>query len=455
MNSGLVGGEHLAWLPTKTILVIDDEPDYLGLIISLLRKLGAKKVVGVSHPDDCLREIQAKQFDLLVIDWQLPIMSGGVLLQKVRKNLSYREVPVLFCSAYMSVKEVRLAIEFGVHNYVVKPPNVRNFSMKLQEAFEIGPQFGSMHKRLKQFSTALIQGEVSEQLVRELHAWEKKEPKLVRVKELLGDYYYQQNNLAQAITYYEQVLDQQPNNIKVQNKLAQNLYKSGEAEKATILFEKLNALSPDNIDRLITMGDNYLEGNQHERAERVFRQANRLDPESEAAKNGLGKTYFAQAKYSKAFEFLKDSERGKDLASYFNNLAIALVAQQRFVEARRLYLNALHVLRDTSLHYVFLFNLGLTYKKKQDLQIAGAFFKVALDTNPSFVKARANLQEIFEQNGSGEDQSFDQWVQCIDTSIVDLAINDASSHNRDEEQPEHPILKDCPPIDEALFIDDI
>ena len=79
----------------KQLLIIDDDPDYVEGIKSILEK--AEYSVDVAYnPKDGFQNLKAKNYDLLLLDIMMGRGAEGVALaRKIRKDAKLRELPVL------------------------------------------------------------------------------------------------------------------------------------------------------------------------------------------------------------------------------------------------------------------------------------------------------------------------------------------------------------------------
>jgi two-component system phosphate regulon response regulator PhoB len=76
-------------------------------------------VVVVRSAEDGLRELEQRAFDLVVLDWTLPGMSGLELCRAVRAR--WERLPVLFLTAHAEGHDVVEAFAGGADDYVIKP----------------------------------------------------------------------------------------------------------------------------------------------------------------------------------------------------------------------------------------------------------------------------------------------------------------------------------------------
>ena len=83
-----------------------------------------------SHFDrstDFIQQVKLGNFDLLILDWELPDMNGVEVLQVIRSTIN-PSIPVLFCTQRDAEEDVVRALETGADDYMVKP--VREAELK-------------------------------------------------------------------------------------------------------------------------------------------------------------------------------------------------------------------------------------------------------------------------------------------------------------------------------------
>ena len=80
---------------TKKLLMIDDDPDFVSGIRSILTTAGFEVDVAYT-PKDGLQSLQTKQYDLLLLDIMMGRGAEGIMIaRKLRKDVKLRELPVL------------------------------------------------------------------------------------------------------------------------------------------------------------------------------------------------------------------------------------------------------------------------------------------------------------------------------------------------------------------------
>ncbi|MFZ5910782.1 MAG: response regulator [Chloroflexota bacterium] len=81
---------------TKKLLMIDDDPDFVAGIKSILDSSGEYEVDVTYNPKEGLKALQTKEYDLLLLDIMMGRGAEGVMIaRKLRKDPKLREMPVL------------------------------------------------------------------------------------------------------------------------------------------------------------------------------------------------------------------------------------------------------------------------------------------------------------------------------------------------------------------------
>ncbi len=102
------------------ILVVDDDPRMLDILRTLLEPWGFKPTL-LSDPQQFWTTLEQSNPDLLILDVEMPELSGIDLCQVVRNDPRWSELPVLFLSAHTDAETVNQVFTVGADDYVSKP----------------------------------------------------------------------------------------------------------------------------------------------------------------------------------------------------------------------------------------------------------------------------------------------------------------------------------------------
>jgi CheY-like chemotaxis protein len=103
---------------TRTILVVDDEPDLVANCARLLRGVGHESLRAHTGPD-AMALIDRERPDLVVADLRLPGVDGLAVARHARRQAP--PIPVILITAYDSPQARTAARESGVGVYLSKP----------------------------------------------------------------------------------------------------------------------------------------------------------------------------------------------------------------------------------------------------------------------------------------------------------------------------------------------
>jgi DNA-binding response OmpR family regulator len=103
------------------ILIVEDDRNIAYLAQYHVRKLGHEAVTVVNSGSQVLNLLGEERFDLVLLDWMLPDISGIDILRHIRMTEPHRETPVVMMTARNRPEDVLAAIEAGANDYIVKP----------------------------------------------------------------------------------------------------------------------------------------------------------------------------------------------------------------------------------------------------------------------------------------------------------------------------------------------
>lgn len=106
-------------MDSKSVLIVDDEPDTLGLIELTLQTAGYQ-VVTAANGDQALGLLENESFDLLLLDIMMPGKTGFDVVRELRS--SERQVPpIVFLTAKYQDEDREIGDSLGAAAYLKKP----------------------------------------------------------------------------------------------------------------------------------------------------------------------------------------------------------------------------------------------------------------------------------------------------------------------------------------------
>ncbi len=129
----------LNWDDPKTwqVLVVDDEPDNLELVVETLGFHGAT-LQSAQNGLIALETLKGFEPNLILLDLSMPELDGWELHRRIRADSKLAAVPVIAITAHAMVGDRERAIEAGFDGYISKPINVVTLLADIRKAYQDG-----------------------------------------------------------------------------------------------------------------------------------------------------------------------------------------------------------------------------------------------------------------------------------------------------------------------------
>src|SRR3990172_4538831 len=122
-----------------SLLIVDDEPDILLVMTANLSKEGYQ-VDTAGDGIDALKKTEAHDYDAIIIDHQMPRLSGMEFLERLRNGHSEKarcdDIPVIVVTAYGTIEMAVRAMKDGAYSFLTKPINYDDLSLQVKNAVE-------------------------------------------------------------------------------------------------------------------------------------------------------------------------------------------------------------------------------------------------------------------------------------------------------------------------------
>jgi DNA-binding response OmpR family regulator len=118
-------------IPSKTIAIIDDEPDIVELISINLTKAGFKTKKFLDG-NTFLVYLKGEIPDAIILDLMLPDTDGFEICKYMRKEEKYSAIPILMLTAKSEETDKVLGLELGADDYVTKPFSPRELIARIK-----------------------------------------------------------------------------------------------------------------------------------------------------------------------------------------------------------------------------------------------------------------------------------------------------------------------------------
>ena len=113
------------------VLIVDDYKTMIRIVRNLVEQLGFHNVEEALSGEAALALIRAKDYGLVLSDWNMQPMSGIELLKAVRADERTKALPFVMVTAEAKVENVIAAKQAGAANYIIKPFTLQVLKQKL------------------------------------------------------------------------------------------------------------------------------------------------------------------------------------------------------------------------------------------------------------------------------------------------------------------------------------
>jgi DNA-binding response OmpR family regulator len=114
------------------VLVVEDEQDIAALIKHALERSGDAQVDVVGSGDTALRAVAEHAPDLVILDINLPVMSGTDVCRVLRSRAETAQTPIVMLTALADTIDRVVGLEVGADDYVTKPFDLRELSARVR-----------------------------------------------------------------------------------------------------------------------------------------------------------------------------------------------------------------------------------------------------------------------------------------------------------------------------------
>ncbi len=119
----------------KSILICDDDPNYLGLVREWLKDI--YKVSMVTSGLQAIKWLGRNKADLILLDFEMPITTGAQVLEMLRADDETKNIPVMFLTGKSDKESVLAVVSLKPEGYFLKNIEKEELLAKLKEFFAL------------------------------------------------------------------------------------------------------------------------------------------------------------------------------------------------------------------------------------------------------------------------------------------------------------------------------
>ncbi|MFQ5430984.1 MAG: tetratricopeptide repeat protein [Nitrospinota bacterium] len=379
-----------------TIVLGIGTPDLRSTIKSVFLELDTVDIIGASNGNKVLRllrEYGPKNNIFVIMDWDLPQISGIDISREIRGDKNMENYPILLLTSDINPELIGLAGEVGVNGLVVKPFVLENLLNKIVGIINTRKDPPEHVKLIKRGEMMIVRGHYNKAL--DFFKESQQLNNSARILVHMGEALEMMEKYTKAHDSYDEAVDVNPQYLKAYVTASNLLLRLNEEESALPYLEQAVVISPYNPDRQTLLGTVYLKQGDDESAEKAFREAVRQD---HGKHREIGEHYLSAGNTRMAEQYFRsyiDTGSGPLLPEIqihvYNRLGITLRRQGAWEKAVCEYNKALEINERDPVIY---FNMGKAFIEGGKIHEARTWFKKALEIEPDFPEAVDELKKI-------------------------------------------------------------
>ncbi len=126
--------------PVLRILIVDDFAGDRKIIKAFLAEIGLTDVTEVGGGRSALKKLREEEIGLVLLDWNMPDLSGLEVLKFIRANEGMKNIPVIMVTSERGKENIVAAMKAGITEYLTKPFTAEALKEKIRNALTRNPE---------------------------------------------------------------------------------------------------------------------------------------------------------------------------------------------------------------------------------------------------------------------------------------------------------------------------
>ena len=135
----------------KKILIVDDTPHNVKMLVDLLSAKGYETVTAASGQDG-LDQLEAERPDLVLLDVMMPGMDGYEVCRRIRANPEHAMLPVVMVTALDPARERIKGLDAGADDFLTKPVNMAELAARVRSLLRIKDLYTTVQAQARELA---------------------------------------------------------------------------------------------------------------------------------------------------------------------------------------------------------------------------------------------------------------------------------------------------------------
>lgn len=292
-------------LEDMSVLIVDDIESMCKSIRGMLKVLHYGKKYRFAHNGlDALKIIEAVPVDMMISDWNMPIMNGAELLERIRESREHRDMPVVMVTAEANRDIVAEAAESDIDAYILKPLTVKSLGDRISAVVEKANNPPPEVLHLKKARIHKENGDI-DAAIKETKLALNADKKSSKPYREIGQLLYMKDDLEAAEKWLLKAAQMNKFDVFAFHYLGEIYLKRNDIDKAAGWFEKAMSVSPRHVPRGVYFGKILIQKGLMDRGETVLDKAIALSGDDRTIMEDIVAYCMEQKAYRYALKLFK------------------------------------------------------------------------------------------------------------------------------------------------------
>ena len=131
----------------QKILLVDDEKDFCFFVKGNLENTGEFDVITIISGKEGIKFARRKKPDLILLDVNMPKMSGGEMAKVLSDGVSTKEIPLVFLTALVTKDDLgnKSISKIGGYNYIAKPVTTKDLIANIRKVLKLKSEYNRIN----------------------------------------------------------------------------------------------------------------------------------------------------------------------------------------------------------------------------------------------------------------------------------------------------------------------
>ncbi|RJP82473.1 MAG: response regulator [Desulfobacteraceae bacterium] len=255
-----------------SVLIVDDMENMSKSIRGMMKVLDyGKKFKFAANGREAWNILKKEPTDILITDWNMPVMTGVELLELIREDRQLRDMPVIMITAEANREIVAEAAEADIDSYLLKPLTVKTLGDRVSNIVEKANNPPPMIKHLRQAIQYEEAGNI-DGAIEEAYQAMASDTFSSRPARELGYFYFKKGDLQNAEKFYIKAAKMNKLDVIAFHRLGELYLQKNDVENAIKFLDRAMNISPRHVSRGVSFGKILVQKNMKDKAINVFKK---------------------------------------------------------------------------------------------------------------------------------------------------------------------------------------